>query len=438
MNIPPMDAVECAVLHENFKPMDGEALFGLIRLLAAEQELPGDASLMLTSTDKDIHVMVGDFRIMVSQNAGPLGPEGFQQALAMPYTQMAFPEAEQAVANHTCNTFITFAKGAIDNRLVAESDLGEALGDALSDMNQITDPFTAESAMQICQNIALAIAENNPTSAVHWCANNQLMSPEMFLAVVKSDFKWPLYLNPYPFSGSSDENGTQSIGVVGMGSQWLFGKTLVFEEAPVPFSWLYEKMMQFAVGCQMRGEIIPHGDSFGTHEDEVIAVGHHEPSEEYPYGRISLTLVKSAEHDIDDNTKTQLPIHYDDEGNQLNTAGEALNTLVAERADDLAENPQTLDVQNPVDQEIVERLEHKNLEIKPDSEIEVQHAGEPTDRSEMPLPDAYEAQKKLNVAQLRKIAQKASQQSEKPTATKTKNTSSLVQKAMGLFARKAG
>lgn len=252
--------------------MDGKRLFDAVCRLAAQHGFANACHPMITSTDKDIHVMAGDYRILVSQNPQPLGLEGFRQALGMPFTGMIFPNARAAVEGHRANTFITIGKGPIG---ISADMLRSRFGDVLAETSAFTTSEDAARALQLCRDLTSLLIGGNPASAIHWCVGDNLVPQAFFDAAVEAGSLTPLNVRPFLASSAGRLGPGLPIGVTGNGSQWLVGKIVSIEEAPVPLEWLLTTLYSFVDFCVQRGSLIPHQDTFSFEGQEwVMGVFH--------------------------------------------------------------------------------------------------------------------------------------------------------------------
>lgn len=280
MEIAALDAVECALLHENFAPLSGEIIFDRIEEIARGMGFEGNLQPLPSSTEKDVHVMAGEYRIMVSQNEQALAPEGFSQALMQPFVQSVFPEAQSIVANHTANSFVTIAKGQ-----PGEEPRPESL---------ITQWEEAQGMMEFAVKLASLINTHHPASLVHWCPSDFVVSPAYFQEVAGAEKFTALYVCPFAYApdGEAVEGGVS--GLVANGSQWLIGKLLMFQANDLPLDWMHSRIIGFIEQVQEQNSIPDNGAEFGMIDGEVIRVSHqNEPEAELQ--QIILTFESSPE-----------------------------------------------------------------------------------------------------------------------------------------------
>jgi hypothetical protein len=272
MKIPPLPQVECAILHEGFVPIDAHTLLGAIEAAARQHGLGETCQPMITSTEKDVHVLVGEHRVLVSQNAEPLVPDGFRTALTTPFTSMIFPNAREAVEGHRANTFVTVGKGPVS---MPEEVYRSEIGEMVAAMSAYTTSEEALRSIAVCQQITQFVTRLHPASALHWCVSDNLMPQAFFDAAAASSDPTRLNIRPYLTSSAGRMGEGLPIGVTANGSQWLLGKMVAMDEAPVPLEWLLTTTYSFVSFCLMRGSLLPHMHTFSVEgEDWQVGVFH--------------------------------------------------------------------------------------------------------------------------------------------------------------------
>lgn len=311
MNITPMPGVECALLHAEFAPMPSRSIFAEAAAIARRLGIGDEAHPMVTSSETDAHMFFGNLRVMVSQNPQPLGPAGFEGAFAMTSTQLRFPDARAVVAAHRANSFVTIGKGPIDPNQI-KPEQAEFLLRTLGEAAFFTTSQEVELGMKFCRELSAFIHANHAATAMHWCMNDYLLRPKELLSLISGPPEFAA-VNPVLTSGTGRFTQDTPLGVIGRSSQYLIGRLVVIEEARVPAPYLIERLLQFVAICQMRGSIIPDGDTFGIDETEVIKVKWQGPSERFSLDHVVLTITRSEAHGIDGSPPPQLRIRYDDE-----------------------------------------------------------------------------------------------------------------------------
>lgn len=311
MQIPSVNSIECAILHDNFEPISGQQILDKIKRLAAKYYGSVDVKLMVSSTDKDIHVLVGKDRIMVSQNNQPLGPEGFRLALTTPYTGLVFPEARQMVERHRANTFVTVARGVLPDIPVSAKVFGDLMG-AVDHLNNFTTSEEAEMAMKLCIDLSRFIVSQHKACAMHWCASDNLVSQETFERYTADGDPLMIGLRPFLSSSTGRLGKGEPLGMVANGSQWFLGKMILFEEAKVPLEWLLPMMHNFIKICRERGSVFGHNESFSVEGHDWTIGIYHEKIEGFDkWEQVRLSLVHGPQFGVYGDTSARRTFKYD-------------------------------------------------------------------------------------------------------------------------------
>ncbi|MES0880034.1 hypothetical protein [Roseibium sp. SCP14] len=306
MQIPALRCVETAILHEQFEPIDGSLIFETIKRLAAELKFAPEVQLMATSTQKDIHVHAGGHRILVSQNESPLEMDGFQSALSTPYTKIVFPDAPDSVRRHKANTFVTIGKGVLGG---VPEEYFEKLG---MQPEAFTTQDEAQRAIEFCHQLTRLIIQHHSASAIHWCLSDNLVPQSFFEAVSSSGDLTLLNIRPFLTSSAGQMGEGQPLGMMATGSQWLIGKMVEVEEAPVPFPWMMEMVLGFIKVCQVRGSIIPDNESFSVEgADWTVGVYHEKLEGHDTLEKVRLVVVNAPKFGIHGNVGAKRTISYD-------------------------------------------------------------------------------------------------------------------------------
>ncbi|WP_038036435.1 hypothetical protein [Thermopetrobacter sp. TC1] len=302
MRIVPLQQVECAILHDEHRPVPARRLLDTIGRMAKELGLGEEVTPLMGTTEKDLTVFIprGQLLILISQVERPLGTEGFRTALTCPYTGMIFPEARSVVNGHAAYTLITVGKGPLAAQVPEE--LLQILGEALIADVAFTDSAEVMKAMTLCRRLTEAVLEQRKASAVHWCMSDMLMPPRIFDILRTDEDNIALSAKPVPFSSRRRHEPHGPVGCVFRGAPYLIGKALIFDEAPVPFSWMMEKGLAFLRYCIMRNAVIPHMDTFQIEGDSAkIGVVHEEPKnpkDMYDPGEVHLVVLHAPEFNI--------------------------------------------------------------------------------------------------------------------------------------------
>ena len=362
MQIPALGSVECAILHDEFKPVDGRLIFSAIQKLALELKFAPEVQLMVTSTEKDIHVHAGGHRILISQNDKPLIMDGFRNTLSTPYTGFVLPNANEIVHRHKANTFVTIGKGMIPDELT--NQFADKLGDhaaALKAMSQFVTWDEANRAMKFCQELTKLIVQHHAATAIHWCTSDNLVPQSFFEAASEmSDFAM-IGARPMISSSAGRLGNGLPIGAVFNGSQWLIGKIISFEEATVPLPWMMEVVMGFIKMCLLRGKIIPHNESFSVEGQNWTIGVYHEKIEGFDgWEMVKLIVVNAPEFGIYGDTSAKRSYDYQSKEDIQNRAQQEEREVRA--ANDVPfDSNDTLDPENDMDLAIMKKLQQKTL-----------------------------------------------------------------------------
>jgi hypothetical protein len=301
MKIEAIRDIECAILHDRYAPISGQSLFDLVRGVVKSLGLATELQGGLTD-EYGISASVDGLHILVSQNAQPLGSEGFVNVLAQPITKFAMPDADARVARHKANTFITVSKG-----LHMPPQLLRAVNEYLPGLTDKSDTFDDHtkvlSGIDVAYKIAIAVQRQVSCSALHWCMCDQLVTPEFMEAVGKGPTLTPLCVRPNLFSSSNRVGPGLPLGMVVNGAQYLIGRPIVFKEAAVELPWMLERVANFIDMAHLRGNVVEHGGSFGVSNDEIISVSHTPSSRDYPLGTYTLTASHVPQFGIVDSTR---------------------------------------------------------------------------------------------------------------------------------------
>lgn len=282
MKIQPINSMECALLHNRYAPMAESRLATFVETHAKAVGCSGECHHSSTSAGVS-KFNVGEYQIMVSQFEEALPKNGFGGCLPQPITQLMMPDAEQRVDLHIAHSFISISRQVPTNDARLDFDISAA--DPL-------DFFFSEDsqrAMTLGYLLADALHRNNPATAIHWLPSDHLVSPQMFESAALGPSLTPFFVRPYLYSSSGAIGSGNPVGMVANGSQYLLGKPVVFEEAPVDYPWIIERVWQFIDKCLKDGAVLAHGSSFQIEADEVVEVVHKGPEAINPMG--SYTLV---------------------------------------------------------------------------------------------------------------------------------------------------
>lgn len=308
MQVPALPSVDCAILHDEFKPVGGDEIFEAIKQLSRVLKFAPEVQLMASSSRKDIHVHAGGNRILVSQNEQPLEMDGFRSALSTPYTGILLPDAHDIVSRHRANTFVTIGKGMLGN---LPDTYYETLG---MQPEGFKSPDEIQRATEFCRALTELIIKQHPATALHWGMSDNLVPQSFFENACAGNDLTLLNVRPFITSSSGRLGEGLPIGMYVNGSQWLIGKMIEVEEAPVPLSWMMEMVLAFIRFCQLRGAIIQHNQSFSVEgQDWTVGVYHEKIEGHVAWEKVRLVIVDAPEFGIHGDTSAKRYTTYENE-----------------------------------------------------------------------------------------------------------------------------
>ena len=242
-----------------------------------------------------LHFFGGNTSIQIDQSDNPISHAGFAEALGSQVTALFNPEVAAAIKRHRKHTFVTITNGVPmpDMSYLRKKANNSAMNDVLNGLQRPFKPDHYEFAIKLLKVIGGLYCKDGSATAVHWCQSNQLLSRQRFMSVVTDDQDLTLRVHPVRFGSGKSVNGSNCIGLRTFGAKTLIGREILFDESPINFIMLYQRALQFIAMAQASGSVIPHNDSFGIDNTEIIRVRH--LADEYdPAGIFKLTLERCA------------------------------------------------------------------------------------------------------------------------------------------------
>ena len=298
--------IESVLLYQEHKTIEPQKILQHLNVCLENTDLNFDI-VQAGSQGEFILMMSGDLHVLVSQTPNPLDMDGFNQTLISPYTQMTLKNADEIVYRHRSHVFITVGNGVPmpDNPEIQE---------LLQKVEHQQSLGQYELKLTICKLITSFFARNQLPTAVHWLQSDLLLPSENFLLLASDPFPVPLYVHPDLFSSHNTINGVPVLGLRTFGASHLIGYEIIFIEAPVPLGWLFERACNFVSIVRDRGSLIPHGETFGADNSEIIRVRHRPASDDRPAGEIELTLERSSEFElVEKGMANSQPLHVESE-----------------------------------------------------------------------------------------------------------------------------
>jgi len=292
MQIRPIPAVTCVLLHDRYDPVDGLQLLDFVGLAAARAGLSARAVTGPESTEKDVDVRFGAVRVTVRQAAQPVSPKSLAAALDYPVTHLMMPEARAIAGRHVASTLISAER--LDR---AET---EAARDDAAEPPAFEDWRQARSAMMVCLLVADYVAGKNRASAVHWRTSDHLVSQSVLREAAQGEAPqapYGLFVRPHLLRNTEDDKNAAR-GIAAAGAEHLVGVPVSVAPEDVPYGWMADRAVDFVFACHQRGGIVPDGETVGVADAELVRVDHLPPTDEAPAGQIRLVAVRSERYGI--------------------------------------------------------------------------------------------------------------------------------------------
>ncbi|MGL5448708.1 MAG: hypothetical protein ACRDBL_15485 [Rhabdaerophilum sp.] len=230
----------------------------------------------------------GNFFASVSVEGSHLPRKGFELTLTSPVVHHWAPDAEAAIARNKAYMIVevSFHSPLPD----LPPDMEAAMENAGAWPRPNEDQFFA--MLLFAQHMTLVLAKKYNATLIQWLQSDQLFSVDNFTSLALTVDPVPLYVHPVLYGVKDPITGQMQQAAFTVGAAHLIGREIEFEPADVPPSFMSTRMLQFVemVRVHRKGELIPHGETFGIDENEVIRVLHTHPTTERPQGGITLRL----------------------------------------------------------------------------------------------------------------------------------------------------
>lgn len=225
-----------------------------------------------------------DMHVRIECGGDPIDPERFMNALKAPITQLNPADFRGPVLGHSAHATVTVSAGPISMHCP------EALYEDIDPYQETLEG--AETRLLIGRFLLDRIVATARPLAVYWALSDKLLTAEEIRALRRDPFPLPLFVTPNLFSSGEVIEGTRVVGFQAVGSEYLIGKRVIFNEAPLPYAHLLRRTYEFIAYCRARGEVIPDGDSFGASSADIIRVRQKDPTDVCPSGAVELTYEK--------------------------------------------------------------------------------------------------------------------------------------------------
>jgi len=316
MQIFPLKAVECAILHDEYKPLNPAFLYHAaeraMKVLGLGETLDvtsiKDGPQLLLSIDQ------GKYWMFIVQTSVPAGMDTFETALKSPYTFLSFPDVLQVIGRHRAYTVIMAGKG----RKACGPELEQVcrkynVRPHRESQGLITTSQEAIWVKRLCSMMISYILAISESSAVHWATHDHLLPPDAFRALAESYKGLALDFHPVIFTSAPRLEEGAPIGCIAFNSHYLTGKGVIFDETPAPPEWITHKTLFFLNYCLHMDAVPAHMDTFSTEDepDVLFGVTHKEPEELHGVGEVHISLLRAPEFGILDTKRMDAFISED-------------------------------------------------------------------------------------------------------------------------------
>lgn len=282
--------VDVALLYQDYEP------FSYANLARRLQTIVGDGYTVGLGSHQDgsfgiLHI--GGIVFKISQNDGPLSPDGFAGALGSPFTKMNCPDAQALVLAHRKNIFITvgndniLTEGLMDSAIVA--GLGSVLGD---DILSPKTPNKSEFSnwLFMAQIVSSHISKMIKPDLIHWCQSDQLLTPDQF-DLVNDPRAMNVQIHPSLFSSGNDSAGNQKIGFHAFGSEHITGHHVIVEETPLLFADVRSTVNDLIYSFSRSGDLPQDGHVVKMKSGAALRVFRKEPDHNFPRTYLSVEVI---------------------------------------------------------------------------------------------------------------------------------------------------
>ncbi len=299
MEIRPLAELKCVLLHPDHAPVDRrllqEAAASLMRQLGVEE----DPAPLSGDTERDLHVAYGDWQVMIQQLSEPLPWGAFRNLRQNVYTQMVFPQLDNAITAHASYTVISIGKGTVPflEELV---ELVARFVRPLGEMMSMTTLAEVNAATQVAAELARFIIGHRPILGLFWSVSNQMLPPRMAVDYLGMENRLVLLnISPQFYSEAGPLGPGQPLGALFVGSPHLIGRLVDLKESPLPPATVALIGHAFVQMTLESGELIPHGHTFGPPDDSWrVAVWHEARDRRMGVETIRLEVIHAPAHGI--------------------------------------------------------------------------------------------------------------------------------------------
>ncbi len=275
MDIKPLAELRCIVLHPDHAPVNRQLLQDAATSLMRQLRVKEDPRPLAGNAELDLHVAYGSWQVMIRQLPVPLPWDAFRPLQQSVYTQLIFPELDNAITAHAAYTVIAVSRAG----LPFLEDLVERVAKfvpPLEGMMSMTSVAEVDAATQVTAELARFIMGRRPILGLYWNVGHQMLPPRKAADYLGSSNRLVLLnISPQFHSDGGPLAPGRPLGAVFAGSPHLIGRLVDLKASPLPPATVTLIGQAFVQMVLEEGKLIPHGHTFGPPDDSWrVAVWH--------------------------------------------------------------------------------------------------------------------------------------------------------------------
>lgn len=275
-------ATECTLLYADMPRLDATEFVARLEQAIGPNAAVSDIRDHAAGSTHYLSFMASGCAVAIEASKDTRPAPVYFEALDWPMLHRTFPEAEEAVRNHTAH---------IQVAVEAEYD---AVANALG-MRAVNTSFTRSI---LAGRAAAAICRTAIPLAIHWKDSEMLFKPGPFLRELETE-PVEIFVKVTPFSSNRMIGGVRAVGGSTRGAADLLGCEVVLEEAPVPVDWVMRTLHSFVARCHSEGRFLPHLATYAPGKGDIMIVRHLESTPEIDTPHVSLEVRRADEFGFD-------------------------------------------------------------------------------------------------------------------------------------------
>ncbi|WP_040617078.1 hypothetical protein [Roseibium sp. TrichSKD4] len=332
MKVSALQTASCDILYSSTEGVGLETLGEAVNSAALATGI-AEARALPTSENETRIFECGLYRVEITQTDEPGKPAKYLAAALSHITQQEFPNASEAIKNHSAVTSISIYR-PVPSGASSEHD-------SLSDRADLQTAEEVLLVMGLLRSIALSLVTQSNPLAIYWASNSYLLTREKFIELASVNSLCFLCLHPSYYSLGYIQDGPSEIGLIMMGAEHLIGHQVSVEPGPYDPEFVYEIAISFVRHCVSHGRLMENGEIFGPSEEEVFQL-HYEPRGEATPP--ALTIIPIRSHKL--GVLRELPQADEPEDDGTYVTEDGVRRPIAE-----------LDPRDPIDAAILKRIE---------------------------------------------------------------------------------